>query len=284
MADLKIIVVFTAQSIEHIINVGGTRSWRLDQENARQCTFAVCTRNAHADWVEGPEAHHSAFLVGKIRDVVPSIDDTDPKSDGRFLIQFSEYARVDIPNAWKGDRNPVKYATPEELGIDPTTLTWELMPEPGELPESMAAAVSLKDKVAGPLTMAEAKTGLALNPAENLDAIDDIDPGTDTPGQVNTYGVTYARDPEIREAVMHRAEGKCEFCKELGFRRSDRTRYLECHHIIALARDGADRMTNVIALCPNHHREAHFGDRRAALEKVMIQKVKILEGQRKRGG
>jgi hypothetical protein len=38
-------------------------------------------------------------------------------------------------------------------------------------------------------------------------------------------------------------------------------------------------MTNVIALCPNHHREAHFGERRAALEREMIQKVMILEGK-----
>jgi len=38
-------------------------------------------------------------------------------------------------------------------------------------------------------------------------------------------------------------------------------------------------MTNVIALCPKHHREAHFGERRAELEKEMMQKVMILEGK-----
>jgi predicted HNH restriction endonuclease len=113
--------------------------------------------------------------------------------------------------------------------------------------------------------------------AEYLDAIDDI--GTDKPSRVNTSGVTYARDPQIREAVKRRAGGKCEFCGELGFQCSNCERYVECHHIIALADQGADRMTNVIALCPNHHREAHFGERRAALEREMIQKVMILEGK-----
>lgn len=120
------------------------------------------------------------------------------------------------------------------------------------------------------------------NQAENLNAIDDI--GTDEPDRAKASGWTYDRDPEIRAAVMRRAEGKCEFCGELGFSRSGGGRYLECHHIIALAKDGADRMTNVIALCPNHHREAHFGERQAALEKEMIQKVIILEGQKKRLG
>jgi hypothetical protein len=112
---------------------------------------------------------------------------------------------------------------------------------------------------------------------EQLDAIDDI--GTDTPSRVNTSGVTYARDPKIREAVKRRAAGKCEWCGKLGFKCSDGTRYLECHHIIALANEGADRMTNVIALCPTDHREAHFGECRADLEKEMMRKVMILEGK-----
>ena len=54
---------------------------------------------------------------------------------------------------------------------------------------------------------------------------------------------------------------------------------MESHHIIALANEGADRMTNVIALCPNHHREAHYGKRWAELEKKMTQIVMILEGK-----
>ena len=55
------------------------------------------------------------------------------------------------------------------------------------------------------------------------------------------------------------------------------TRYLESHHIIALANEGADRMSNVIALCPDEHREAHFGRRRKALEKEMMRKIKSLD-------
>lgn len=146
-------VVFTAKSIKRILREGGTSSWRLDRNHARQCVFAVCTRNANADWVEGPEAHHSAFLVGKIRDVVPA-----PDSDRRYLIQFSEYARANIPDAWKGDRNPVKYASLEEIGIDPSSLKWEPMPAPGEPPTPGVIALT----AVAPLTMAEAKKGLAL--------------------------------------------------------------------------------------------------------------------------
>jgi HNH endonuclease len=109
---------------------------------------------------------------------------------------------------------------------------------------------------------------------QHLDAINDI--GTETPSRMTTTGVIYARDSKIREAVKRRAKGKCEFCGELGFFCADGTRYLECHHIIALANQGADLMKNVIALCPRDHREAHFGERSTELEAQMIQKIAIL--------
>jgi len=89
--------------------------------------------------------------------VVPSPDHKGRKS--RYLIQFSEFARLNIPEIWKGDRNPVKYDTLEELGIDLSTLRWEPMPAS---PESTPEVIPLKGTDVGPLTMAEAKTGLAL--------------------------------------------------------------------------------------------------------------------------
>jgi hypothetical protein len=37
-------------------------------------------------------------------------------------------------------------------------------------------------------------------------------------------------------------------------------------------------MTNVIALCPRDHREAHFGERAEELEREMTRKLRIIEG------
>ena len=36
----------------------------------------------------------------------------------RWIIEISEYAVVDYPETWGEWRNPVKYTTLEELGID----------------------------------------------------------------------------------------------------------------------------------------------------------------------
>lgn len=70
--------------------------------------------------------------------------------------------------------------------------------------------------------------------------------------------------------MFARAKGSCEFCSILGFLKPDGARYLETHQIIALAAEGADRLRNVNGLCPNDHREVHFGERRQVLEQQMI--------------
>src|SRR5690348_10423843 len=104
------IVVFTFKSWQRILREGGTSSWRLDKNHARRCEYAVCTRNANADEVEGLEDHGAAFLVGRVKDVIPSRD-----YEGRWLVEFSEFARCDKANVWKGDRNPVRYETMDDL-------------------------------------------------------------------------------------------------------------------------------------------------------------------------
>jgi len=165
----EIAVVFTAKSTERILAEGGTSAWRLDRNHARRCEFVICTRNAHAkweqgDWTEGTEAHHTAFLVGKISDVVPCepTPENDEAPDNRFLIKFSEFARVNIPDVWTGDRNPIKYRSAQDLGIDFSTLKWEPMPlETKNAPSPFFEAPTPKSTV-GALTMAEAKKGLAL--------------------------------------------------------------------------------------------------------------------------
>jgi 5-methylcytosine-specific restriction enzyme A len=85
------------------------------------------------------------------------------------------------------------------------------------------------------------------------------------------------RDPAVRNNVKRRANGHCEYCGKSGFVDAAGEAYLECHHIIALANQGHDQMWNVIALCPDHHREAHFGRLAEELERKMTFIVKRKE-------
>jgi 5-methylcytosine-specific restriction endonuclease McrA len=71
----------------------------------------------------------------------------------------------------------------------------------------------------------------------------------------------FVRNPHVVAERLRVANGKCEACgKNAPFnRKSDGTPYLEVHHRITLADSGLDTVENTIALCPNCHRQAHYG-------------------------
>lgn len=85
--------------------------------------------------------------------------------------------------------------------------------------------------------------------------------GADMPEKVVLTGEAYLRDRAVRDKALARAAGRCELCGAHGFRTVSGKVYLETHHVIPLAEDGADKDWNVAALCPNDHRQAHFGER-----------------------
>lgn len=72
-------------------------------------------------------------------------------------------------------------------------------------------------------------------------------------------GHVFLRNPEVRRRVLLRAGGRCEWCDQPGFLMVGGRVFLETHHVVPLAEEGADHERNVVALCPNHHREAHHG-------------------------
>lgn len=78
-------------------------------------------------------------------------------------------------------------------------------------------------------------------------------------GKRNVTTSVHDRDPEVRRFALARAKGKCQLCGSPAFYLSDGRAFLETHHVIPLAESGADSASNVVALCPNHHREAHYG-------------------------
>ena len=76
-----------------------------------------------------------------------------------------------------------------------------------------------------------------------------------------TASVVYARDPAVAELAKRRAGGRCDLCRQPApFMNASDQPYLESHHIEWLARGGADRLENTVALCPNCHRKMHVVD------------------------
>jgi 5-methylcytosine-specific restriction enzyme A len=91
-------------------------------------------------------------------------------------------------------------------------------------------------------------------------------------GRRSVSGHAFVRNPDIRRRVLQRAEGRCEWCEESGFVMADGRVYLETHHVVPLSEDGPDIEGNVVALCPNHHREAHHGARSEEMRTVLLRR------------
>lgn len=91
------------------------------------------------------------------------------------------------------------------------------------------------------------------------------------PNKVKVTSLTYIRSQKIREKCLKRSNGKCEYCGKIGFQMSNGGVYLETHHIIPLSQMGKDNIQNIICLCANHHKEAHFSLHKKKMEIEFLQ-------------
>jgi hypothetical protein len=168
------LAIFTGKGTAAVLETGGSQSWVLDRNKARVCKYAVLYFNEHAPWSTkgSPTPHHHAFLVGRISDVTRSSDVDHPD---RWRVEFDEYAEVKDAGAWGGWRNPVRYTTLEELGIDESQLEFKPMPAHREFreiaPQSRASRATSEPMH---LTIESAKAGLAATYGVKPEAIEII--------------------------------------------------------------------------------------------------------------
>lgn len=81
-------------------------------------------------------------------------------------------------------------------------------------------------------------------------------PRTSTPKEKQE--TAYYRSQALKLYVIARSKEICEGCGESAPFQTKSGPYLECHHVHRLADGGPDHPKNVVALCPNCHRRAHF--------------------------
>jgi len=82
------------------------------------------------------------------------------------------------------------------------------------------------------------------------------------------------RSIEIKKYALLRANGNCENCeKEAPFVNLNEIPFLEVHHIFSLADEGPDHPVNVAAICPNCHKEAHYGKNKEKIKEELSKKI-----------
>ncbi|MFG0835037.1 HNH endonuclease [Aeromonas bivalvium] len=98
--------------------------------------------------------------------------------------------------------------------------------------------------------------------------------GTQEPAQRYASTISHARDPQVKAWVLVTAAAKCECCDEQApFNTATGEPFLEVHHLRTLAEGGSDTVGNTVALCPNCHRELHYGANKEARRDALYQKL-----------
>lgn len=93
-----------------------------------------------------------------------------------------------------------------------------------------------------------------------------LDTAAKWPKKIHVVTNSYKRNPDVVAEALFRANGKCGLChNDAPFNKLDGTPFLEVHHWQPLADGGDDTIDNAAALCPNCHKEAHFGARSSAI-------------------
>ncbi|AXT34418.1 hypothetical protein D1820_05195 [Phaeobacter sp. LSS9] len=72
----------------------------------------------------------------------------------------------------------------------------------------------------------------------------------------------FVRNSEFSRRVRQAANGVCDACNRKTFQTPSGDWFLEVHHKTWLSEGGADTIENMVALCPNCHRQEHFGSTR----------------------
>ena len=98
--------------------------------------------------------------------------------------------------------------------------------------------------------------------------------GKKKPESVQASVTQYVRDAEVVAWVLAQASGHCECCEAPApFFREDGSPFLEVHHVQRLADGGEDTVNNAVALCPNCHRELHYGANKRELARQVRAKI-----------
>lgn len=172
MEEKEVVVVFTARSPARIVEEAGSQAWILNPARAKLCKWLVCTQNRHNpdhEFSDATEPHGSAFLIGKVSGVRRSREEG---AEDRWLIGISEYALVNIPDVWKAWRNPVRYMSLDELGIDVSALKFESLRKRKEEAGSVDAPPTATPVAPDMMTITEAKKALALTFGVSPDAVE----------------------------------------------------------------------------------------------------------------
>lgn len=159
------IVIYSRDQPKSVIKANGSGSWRINVEKwAGVIDWLILTNKIGNS--------RRVTLVGKVVGFEP---DTGGKNPGRYSVKIGAYALMDDPSlTFSSDStNPVQFRNAAEvLGSDPRAL--KMIPTPEQtLRQSYESPVGATMRtLAKPLTIAQAKEGLAVSFGVSIDQVE----------------------------------------------------------------------------------------------------------------
>jgi 5-methylcytosine-specific restriction endonuclease McrA len=102
--------------------------------------------------------------------------------------------------------------------------------------------------------------------------------GQERPAKIQSRSSDFVRDARVVAFVFQQASDLCECCGGPSpFLRKDGQAYLEIHHVKPLTSGGRDTVDNAVAVCPNCHRELHYGREAQTLTEKLYRNVARLK-------
>lgn len=168
-----------------------------------------------------------------------------------YRMQNISHVCVLMGRAWVSGLKPAKNVGPQNASIIERLLC-ELDDQPYTGPaEFEHRRIQYKEKPISPLRL-----------------------GVKEPSQRDLTTTSYVRDPRVKAWVLVAAASRCECCDaQAPFITVTGEPFLEVHHLRPLAEGGSDTVGNTVALCPNCHRELHFGANKEARRDALYQKI-----------
>ena len=107
--------------------------------------------------------------------------------------------------------------------------------------------------------------------------------GNEKPASKESTSSVYERDPMVKGWVLANSGGKCECCGNPAPFETEKGPYLEVHHLLQLAFGGPDTIHNCVAVCPNCHRNLHYGKDAGERVADLTSRISRLKGGAKPG-
>jgi 5-methylcytosine-specific restriction enzyme A len=160
-----------------------------------------------------------------------------------FIVHNSKLYPLKYTYALAANVPPAEFTT-DQIKSAMRNLQLSFISLKGQLEQSNEFEKSLKESIANPIARKERLKNANVKPEI-----------------IFTYSQSFKRNPDVVAEVLERANGKCACCKKAApfIKAKDNTPYLEVHHKIFLVNGGEDSVENSEALCPNCHRQKHYG-------------------------